>query len=405
MIATTQRFSSKVSLRGVSRLAIIFFIICCIFDPADKILGAKVWAFGVCWMLAVATAMKMQQRVTLPYQAVFLVYIFILIPTLSVLGYLARSGDEPYYGLDYLKGYILITFTLLLVIVRISILHSLAVTLTCLSMVIITTYLIIENNPELYPAIYIFGDATGLIQLDSARDYGNDVVLSQIYFVTSPMIVMAIAYWFHRAYWQLEVTKRLQYGILVAINVFAMLVAGSRNNIVMALVLPTLLVFQLTRKKTHAMATIAVSIVIVSIVFQTELQAFFDPGETSNSNKLVLIDGYNQLFQDIRVLLIGQGLGSFHAFDGRGVLSVTELTYHEMIRHFGLLGALIILFILLFPVWVGFFKAKNPEYKCLVVAYVCYLVMSVSNPLLFSSMGVLLLSAMLCEIYLKQSIK
>lgn len=378
---------------------LLAFLLACVFDPADKLLGAKVEIFLVCWLFVLAGFAVSPQHIKLPASLLAYVSIFILIPLLSIMVYMVRNGGEPYGGFVLVKGYVLITFALLLVLSRSDLFRQLAAVLTCLAVLIVFTYLALLAVPDLYLPLYNFGEATGVVQLDSGRDYGEGVVLMQVYFVTSPMLAISIAYYFDRAVHASDRKKRMQFILITLINTVGMLLAGSRNNILIGVTLPIALWFVYTRHKVRSLLWALIVMLALSFFFQTEIGAFLDPLETSNSVKLQALADYTALFEDPVTLLFGQGLGAYHYFTGRGYLFVTELTYHEIVRSFGLFGGLVMLSLLLFPIYYSFVAKPAFNSKAVVVGYAGYLVMCASNPLLFSSMGTLILSMILALIY------
>jgi hypothetical protein len=133
--------------------------------------------------------------------------------------------------------------------------------------------------------------------------------------------------------------------------------------------------------------------------FFDELRAFFDPMEPSNSAKLSLLEGYGRIFSDPFSLIFGQGLGAYFHFE-RGYLYITEFTYLELVRNFGLFGAMVMLGLLLFPVGHAFVANRSREAKAIALGFAFYLVVCASNPGLFDSMGILMLSVILANIYL-----
>jgi hypothetical protein len=386
-------------LRAPLRWALLAFLLACVFDPADMVLGAKVWIFVVCWLCLIAEFAASTQRARLPAGLLAYVIAFTMIPLLSIAGYMARDGGEPYGGFVLVKGYVLITFAWLLVLSRSDLFRQLAAILTCLAVVVIVTYLALVAVPDLYLPLYAFGESTGVVQLDSGRDYGSDVVLMQVYFVTSPMLAISIAYYYDKAAHAIHDKDRRIYVVLALINGAGMLLAGSRNNILIGVALPIALWFMYTRHKLRGALGVVVALCALGLFFQNEIGAFLDPVETSNSVKLQAMEDYAVLFENPITLLFGQGLGAYHEFTGRGRLFVTELTYHELVRSFGLFGAILMLGLLLFPVYHAFVVKRHFEGKAVVLGYAGYLVMCASNPLLFSSMGTLILSMILALIY------
>jgi hypothetical protein len=105
------------------------------------------------------------------------------------------------------------------------------------------------------------------------------------------------------------------------------------------------------------------------------------------------------LFSNPKTLIFGQGIGSYFHSSALGTeTSITELTYLEFIRNFGLTIALVYYALLLYPIA----KLRNPIFReshYLILAYFCYLVICVSNPLLVSSSGMLVLAIVICKIF------
>ena len=105
------------------------------------------------------------------------------------------------------------------------------------------------------------------------------------------------------------------------------------------------------------------------------------------------------MFSDPKTLLFGQGLGSYFYSSGFGTeTSITELTYLEFIRNFGLIIAIIYYGLLLYPIR----KLRNQTFKemhFLILAYVAYLMICVSNPLLVSSSGMLVLAIVISKVF------
>jgi hypothetical protein len=385
--------------RALLSWALLAFLLACVFDPADKLLGAKVWIYLLCWLFVVADNLVSRERPSLPIGVLAYVGIFILIPLLSIIWYMVRDGSDPYGGFILVKGYILITFSWLLISCRVNLFRKLAVVLTCLAVLIIATYLALLVYPDLYLPLYVFGEATGVLQLDSGRDYGGGVVLSQVYFVTSPMLAISIAYYYDKAVHELHRRERFLYLLLTLINFAGMLLAGSRNNILMSVSLLITLWFMYTRHKFIGVLGVITAVITLGLFFQNEINSFLDPTEVSNSVKLQALGDYATLFEDPVTLLFGQGLGAYQNFTGRGSLFVTELTYHELFRSFGIFGAVLMLGLLVFPVYYGFIKKQRFAGKAVLIGYSGYLVMCISNPLLFSSMGTLILSMILYLLY------
>ena len=405
---TLRANSGTVMPQGMLGIALVLFLLQCVFNPADRVFAFKVWLYLLCWGCLLLRLTQLNFKILIPRGLFLYIVLFIGIPILSIINYvLFGSGplDEAY---NMLKAYLLITFAPLLVLSRIDILPHLCAVLTLLAISIISVFVILMwVKPEWIYFFKSFGEITGIIDT-GLRDYGSEVRLLQIYFVSSPMIALSIAYYFDRACSASISRKRAGFWLLMIINALGMCLAGTRNNILVSFLLPIVLGTFYAKnfyfKYRVLILVLAVAVLIALLVFfANELGAFFDPLEESNRAKLGLINDYIRILSDPYTLIFGQGLGAYEYFVAKGSTYVSELTYFEMIRNFGLPGALIILVLLLFPIWYAFFKTTSDSQRVIAIGFSGYLVMCISNPTLFSSMGILLLCVILARVYLPAS--
>jgi len=387
------------------RFALVLFLLACVFDPADRLLGLKVYLFLLAWLM---TAFRWLWLGTLPRMHPGLILytaIFVLVPVLSIAWYWGTNGSEPFAGFPLLKAYLLMTLAMLLYIERINLLPHLAAILNVLALCVIGLFAVLERWPVLHPAVNLFGATTGIVLLHE-RDYGSGVVLSQVYFVTSPMLAISIAYYFDR--WRLASHGRDGWRnlALIGLSSLAMMLAGTRNNLAVAVVLPLTLLFLGAR---HKIATRVLAIgfgFTLLAVLGDYILVLLDPNEYSNNLKLALLSDYGELLSDPVTLLFGQGLGAYHSWAARGDLYyyLTELTYLELVRNFGALGALVMFLLLVFPIVYVFLINRRSSEKNVVVGYAFYLGMCLSNPNLFSSMGMLILAIVLANVFMTDTV-
>ncbi len=384
--------------RRLLTVLVVIFMLSCIFDPADRVLSLKVPLFAACWAVTIAQCSFRRERCRLPLELVIYTLLFIAIPFASIVGYYVVDGGEPFEGFLLLKGYVLVSLGVLLYLNRIDVLPHLAAVLTSLALLILGVAVAIALNPELFDLLYLPGALSGLLFLDR-RDYGGLVML-QVYFVTSPMLVMAIAYYFHLAKRDPARGRRLAYGALAALNVAAMFVAGTRNNILVSLLLPLALVLLYARSRLNGLLISAGAAAVLATVFLEQIGQLFDATEVSNFTKLSLLQDYADTLSQPATLLVGTGLGAWQFWEAKGMsLFISELTFLEMIRNFGMVGALAMLALLLYPVLHAFVMRPSSGQRHLVIAWAFYLLMCVSNPNLFSSMGILILSILIANLF------
>jgi hypothetical protein len=386
----------------VVRLILFVFIAVCVFDPADQILGGKVFVFGALWGVTLIKILLMRDDLHLPPGLVVYVAAFIAIPLLSIFWYYLSDGRQPFEGFALLRGYLLISLAVVLAVNKVDLLPQLSAILTALACLVIAVFIAIQLQPDLYGAIRPLGEGSGLLILDR-RTYAKGLTLLQVYFVTTPMLVVSIAYYFDRVMSASGGWRKFFFLSVTAINIAGMLLAGSRNNILVALLLPFLLWPQYTKRRVLYTLCSVGGLALLALPFTEQLQPFFDPAEYSNSIKLLTIEDYGRILGNPVTLLFGSGLGAYEDWTGRPIFYVTELTYFEIIRNFGLVGGLLMIGLLLLPVIDAFRTRAAARERSLAIAYLLYLLACFSNPNLFSSMGIPILAILLNNVFQRRN--
>jgi hypothetical protein len=89
-------------------------------------------------------------------------------------------------------------------------------------------------------------------------------------------------------------------------------------------------------------------------------------------------------------LVFGRGLAHLYFTVGAGGFkSNTEITPMDMVRYFGLFLTLLLYYVIVFP--VRGIKAYTGENLVDVLIFLVYLLLSFTNPILFNSMGMLVI--------------
>lgn len=241
-----------------------------------------------------------------------------------------------------------------------------------------------------WEVLYEFGDHYVLYSVGE-RSYGAFNV-SRVYFHSSPMLVFALCYFLDTF-----IRKHRKIHLYMAIIISASLIlSGTRNNMIMALLPYFVLYYIHGDSKIRFRVRVCAIGAIAYLLSQELVMALFDKTETSNSTKLGYFADYEKAFSNIRTLIFGDGLDSYFHTGHRGRVNVTELTYVEMFRRFGIFGACIYLYLMIKPA-KGLFRRVG--YEWLGLAYSMYLVMIMSNPFFFSSNGMTILSVVLVVFY------
>ncbi len=385
--------------RRVLVILINLFFISCIFDPADQLFRLKMPLFGACWAVFALFVLPRVHRYRIPLGLVFYVGTMIAIPAFSVAYYLLNNGQQPFEGFALFKSYMMCSFTILLFLSRVDALRPVAYALSFLAVAVIGVYALSKFAPGLFGPVDQFLNRYGIANVN-VRDYSSDVELLLVLFATSPMLVLSVAYFTNFA---LVTTgwRRIGYGLLAGINIAGMFLAGTRSNLFTAVLLPLVLVVMRVRRKFIIFLCAGLGVFWVALAYWEQLAALFSAREHSNQHKLVLMEDYWRIFSDPMTLLLGQGLGAYQYWTPRGfAFPVTELTYFDVIRFYGVFLGGIILWLMFYPVIYAFLI--NPHYtqKHIIVGYAFYLAACFGQPLFFSSSGMSILSIILANIFL-----
>jgi len=120
------------------------------------------------------------------------------------------------------------------------------------------------------------------------------------------------------------------------------------------------------------------------------LRSMFDPEDVSTAAKVAYLGDYSKILTDPTTLLLGQGLGTRFFATGLGeVVSITELSYFEIVRTYGIIVGIAFFSYLVYPLIV-LVRTRDARYYC-VVGYGAYLIENYSNPYMLSSNGMLVL--------------
>ena len=384
--------------------SITAFIFVTIFDPADVVLGLKVPLFILCFITGGLVALERPGRIFVPMPLIYYTLLFVAIPLFSIFVYYLKSGTDPYEGFTMLKAYFFIFLAIILVATDVDVTKYLSNVLVLMALCIISLFVFLSIFPDYFSLMNAVGIETQIFY-PGKRSYDSDVIFQQAYFACSPMLVVPIAYNFFR--FRESHNKDFWSLILLVISIVALFLAGSRNNMLTAVIMPISLYFIFSRKSILSISLVSSLLIALGSLFVVELASFLDPTEHSNSSKLSYLSDYAKIFSDLNNLFFGQGLGAYHKFSiFYKPHFITELTYLEVIRNFGLFLGLVILLMLVYPIFKSFRLGKNGLLqKHMAVGYSFYLVMCFTNPNLFSSMGILILCLLLAGLYSARKVR
>ena len=391
----------NLSVRNLIFLPSIYvFMLVTVFDPGDVVLGLKVPLFLLCVATGIIICIKEPSKVNLPRSLIVYVLLFIGIPLFSIFIYYLRDGSDPFEGFVLIKGYLFIFLAIILVITKFDATKFLSNILLIMAMCIISLFIFLLIYPEYFDLLNAVGMQTQIFY-PGKRSYDGIITFQQAYFACSPMLVLAISYYFYKL---LESNyKDKSHFFKLTVCVIGLFLAGSRNNMFAAIFLPLALYILFNKKNIFSFAVIFSTFFGFLFIFGSEIASLLDPTEYSNQSKISYIPDYMEIFSNISHLFLGQGLGAYYKFTiFYEPYFITELTYFELIRNFGLFLGFIMLLMLIYPIYISFTLNHKAELqKHIAVGYSFYLIMNFTNPNLFSSMGILILCIVLTGIYTK----
>jgi hypothetical protein len=381
------------------RLNLFLLLAVAIFDPSDLLFHAKVPLFVGLWVLFLADiVISRGELYRVPTNLYLYIYIFvILLPLTAMLVYVLRGGGmQGYDGFGYYKSYLFLTLCIPLGMKRIDLIRPLSMILSVLSLATIGLYAITFNDEALRGQLWLVGDTYTIFSLTD-RTYGS-LSYQLVYFHTSPLMVVAVAYFCYQSLVSLG-RARFWNILLLLLNVCGMVLSGTRNNMIIGLLMPLMIVAWYKGIKVRLAVVAALAAILSVGLGYGVVQAMLSPDEISNTIKLLYFRDYGAMFSNWPTLLFGQGLGASFFSTALGTrISVTELTYVELLRNYGLIMACVFFFLLLYPLRT----LRNPEARndhYLFLGYVGYLYLCTANPLLMSSTGILVLAMVLVKTF------
>ena len=381
--------SQHMILRG----CIFLLMFVAIFDPADKILGLKLPAFILCWLVFLIwygfNSVKVVRDVY--------IYIFLMlfIPVLSMFYFEVFLGGGQSAALILIKAQLFVSLIYILVAAKIDIIPMLCRILYLLAWTIISIKIVVNVFPELMPAIRIFGSAYGILLIGD-RTYADSGVFEQIYFVTSPMLLIAVAYYSDRACKSDFLSWNSFYAF---VSIVGMVFAGTRSNMIGPfIVLGFIMFFNTKNKVLLSTVVIFVLLLFVSVFYSTVFEVL-SLKEDSNSSKLKLLQDYIEAFNDPVTLIFGQGFGAYYQWEIRGYYFTSELSYLELIRVYGLIFGTIMAGLILYPILFVMTSKREIPNRASIIGFTVYMAIAAVNPLIFSSLGMTIISAFMANIF------
>lgn len=373
-----------------------FFALCAvsILDPGNSILGLKEVTFVMTFVLGLFHYGGLKRLS--PFVIKVVLIIGFLLPLWGLfLGVTIGNEFKMEVALSYIKS-MLFVFLLMVIYRENEQLHKTfaIATLTLIPLIIALWYFVTNNGIEALPLI--FDEDTVKI---SRRSYGPILIDPCIFYKTSPLLIFGLSY-------VCSLKSKLKF-LLVPFILFALFHTGTRANMISGLFVVLLWSWKTIKNNKFLRATFIGAGVIIGLLYVPYLinDVFFSKEEASMEIKASHMTSYMDYWLSNPLnFLLGQGLGSGMVTKVEGLTYLIEPTYLEIIRHWGLLlFPVTFWFLILCPAYHFFYNKKNVisnPYKFYIFAYYAYAFVEIpSNPLLFGSSGMIVLSLAYVVVY------
>jgi hypothetical protein len=252
----------------------------------------------------------------------------------------------------------------------------------------VTTVLLSFFSPAIFVTLYAFSIEKQNAMITTSRDFIG-LGVGMFYYKTSALMIFPFTYYCNCMVQR--GTKWLVPLLMVSVYGTALLFSGTRANLLAVLFVAGMFALGYIRRTFGLVTCLAVATLSVILVSPALVLNLLQPDEQSNSVKLGHLRSYEQEFSaNPSILLWGQGTNTaFYSEGYQDWTTITELSYMELVRVFGipitiLFGAGL--------AWIGYALFTRGSYP-VALAYVAYLAIAGSNPLLISSTGFVIICA------------
>jgi len=401
-IFTRDWFKFKYSILLNVAIGLLFVDI--MIDPTNLIFHSKYVVFGLVFLIWGLNIFKTHTKLVIPPPLfIVLAFIALFMPfyALSVgiiNGVIANTSIESY---AYFNSFFF--FLLLLVIVTEHIELTNYINYSSFLIVGITLgfYLILIINPLFFEDIYHYFVLDKGVAVYALRNYGGFTLLMMFY-KTSPILVFPLSYFLYRLIISPEKRRVFPDVIFLFLIIITLFISGTRANVVslMVIVLFYFGFYIYKKSKVRFVLTVILSLVILIFALPPFLDLLFNNKEASNVVKAGHFSSYLDFFEGHKVMAIfGQGIGgSFYSSGSGMVRNVSELTYLEIIRIWGFPVSVMFFGVLILPLIL---EIRSGNIGPVFIAYLAYLFIAGTNPLLLSSTGMIVLVFVFSEMYFK----
>lgn len=364
---------------------ILFMLLVLTFvaDPTNTILGVKNMVFAVLFLYSLVF-----------FKVDWSKLVYFLIPVGAVtLSWLTASMRGHIMDAEELKGVYtsLVPLLLLMWIDKYDVVRLSVLPVTVAAILVLFLFWFIFFFPQLEGPIYEY-----MWQHDATIMMSNRYFLGFKIFCMYPKSTAAFLPVFgYVLYKAVNKEQRTFWAVVVALLLLHLFViSGTRSSVLMPVFLACLILFIFCRNGRYIRYLFYPAALLFCFLFVTLIMMLLmEEDEPSNLVKYAHLASYKELFNENPLyLLLGQGPATeFYSIGFRKMTLKTEWTYLELLRNYGML-CLPILYVILRPLFELIKQSiKYDSALTITAAYIIYLVIAGTNPLLLSSTGMLVI--------------
>lgn len=361
-----------------------------VIDPSNQIFHLKYVLFVFVFVIWAPSLLNKQ--LALPKSlGLILIFVCVFMPFYSIsVGLINHYLQNTSFGeIVYFNSFFFFLLILITANEKIELTKIFNYSTLLIILITIVSYSILIYNPNTFGLLYDYFVVNKRVAIYGLRNYG-DYTLLMMFYKTSPLLVFPLSYYLNQLLISQDkkhVLIKSLFFIAIAITLF---LSGTRANLLSLLLIVLFYIFYFAYKQSKPLFFILgfALLLIATYGLSTLGGILLSASETSNMIKFGHVISYIEHFSNhIGVLIFGQGLGStFYSSGVNSIVSITELTYFELIRIWGLPITLIFCAILIIPLYK---EIKERKMSHRFIAYLAYLFIAGTNPLLLSSTGML----------------
>ncbi len=366
-------------IKRAGNLLLSLYFLCLMLDPTNDVVGLKMPIFALVVVFNLVfyrPSLRFLPHLLLVYTAVGLAF---------VSGQMQGAQDMGECW-EIVKGFI--PLILLLWVHHYDFIRLSLAPAVVTSIVVVTIMVMSSIDERFEGAIYLFTTLHDHFIMMTHRQFLGVRVFA-VYYRSMAALTLPL-FWFVYHFYNANLRRRLRLLIPTVIIVVAFLGSGTRMTMLLPLALLGLVSYHTLRRMGRWRYALYPTLLLLGTMFVVLVVALAsEKTESSNSIKYAHLGSYLKLFTaHPHYLLSGQGLGTRFFTDGfHRMTYITEWTYLELLRQYGLIFALPIYFVLLYPLWALRRSLANQYTLGIAVTYVSYLLIAGTPPLLISSTG------------------